>query len=205
MKDKKAKPKPKTPKSPQNRKMKISKTEVNERMVWFLFQKLFPFVWNQCYISHFSGQKEDLEPIAFTVIFFAGVCILKRVMKKELDYELLWTPIHPNTGRCSEKIVSWSSEESTGSNHSCWKENSTQRGSVLARAVWGKCWCGWVQHREQKQSNKQNELWREQESWIPTYSFPLTVDAQHHDSWHIETCNSTRLCVLIQLCIAIAV
>lgn len=98
----KTKPKPKTPKSPQNSEMKISKIEVKKKMVWLLFQRLFLFVWNQGYISHFIGLKKDLEPTAFTVMVFAGVCILCCAMKsneKELDYGLLWTPTHPNNGR----------------------------------------------------------------------------------------------------------
>lgn len=37
----------------------------------------------------------------------------------------------------------------------------------------------------------------------PTNFFPLIVDAQHRDSWQIETSN--HVCVLIQLCIAIAI
>lgn len=177
-------------------------------MVWLLFQKLFLFVWNHWYKGHFLGLRKVLEPIALMVMFFAAFfSVQQRAMKSSWTVSYCEHPHTPAMEDGSQKMGSWSSGKSMGSNHSCWKENSTQRQSELGGAVWGKCMCDWVRYRVQKQSNKQNELWREQESWIcSTYIFfPPTVDAQHHDSWHIETSNSNHLCVLIQLCIAIAI
>lgn len=42
--------------------------------------------------------------------------------------------------------------------------------------------------------------------WLqPTYSFPVTGDAQHHDTEHLETGNGNHVCTVIQLYIVIAV